>query len=405
MRSPTTRSWHDGPCVTTTTDVELPAAAPAPQPQASRWRGALPTLLTIALAAVVVWGIVAGVGGGGPRDRVREITGRLRCPVCQGESVAESPSRSAQEITTLVRQQVAAGQSNEQVEQFFVQRYGDWIVLDPPPSGSTLLLWAIPLLAITGGAIALVSRLEPSRRRRVLIIGAASLGLASTAVLVVAGARDRAPRTSPTLGAAPLVGSSPAPTVDLAAVTDAQMEAQIAKTPNVVGMRLALVQRYLDEGELDKAYGHTSIAINSPATDQEYEKALRLHGWVAALKGAPASGAQYLRAALTLSPEDRDAMYFLARVELTGLHDPHAAQQAIDSLLASDLTADQRTHVDALQTEVTAALATGTTVAAAPDASIIPVARVPSAPISSSTPSTPTTPTAPSAPSAPSTPR
>ncbi|MEO5898573.1 MAG: cytochrome c-type biogenesis protein, partial [Ilumatobacteraceae bacterium] len=231
--------------MTAATDVEPTAAAPAPLPASSRWRGALPTLLTIALAAVVVWGIVAGVGGGGPPDRVREITGRLRCPVCQGESVAESPSQSAQEITTLVRQQVAAGQSNEQVEQFFVQRYGDWILLDPPRSGNTLLLWAIPLLAITGGAIALVSRLEPSRRRRVLIVGAASLGLASTTVLVVAGALDRAPRTSSTLGAAPVVGSAPSSTVDLAAVTDAQMEEQIAKTPNVIGMRLALVQRYL----------------------------------------------------------------------------------------------------------------------------------------------------------------
>ncbi|MCU1504598.1 MAG: cytochrome biosynthesis protein [Ilumatobacteraceae bacterium] len=337
-----------------------------------RWRGAVPTLLTIVLAAVVMWGIVAGVDGSGPRDRVREITNRLRCPVCQGESVAESPSQSAQEITALVRQQVAAGQSNAQVEAFFVQRYGNWILLDPPRSGSTLLLWAIPLLAITGGAIALVSRLEPSRRRRVMVVSAATLGLASTVVLVVAGALDRAPRSTAALGAAPVAGSSPVSTVDLAAVTDEQMEAQIAKTPNVVGMRLALVQRYLDEGEIDKAYGHTSTAINSPATDQEYEKALRLHGWVTALKGAPASGAQYLRAALTLSPDDRDAMYFLARVELTGLHDPATAKQAVDQLLATELTADQRIHVVALQSDVQAALATGTTVAAPPDATLTP---------------------------------
>ncbi|MEO5724137.1 MAG: cytochrome c-type biogenesis protein CcmH [Ilumatobacteraceae bacterium] len=328
------------------------------------WR----TLLTILLGAIVVWGIVAGVTGGGSSDRVRAITGRLKCPVCQGESVAESPSQSAQEITTLVRQQVADGHTDQQIVQYFVQRYGDWILLDPPRSGNTLLLWAVPLLAITGGAVALVSRLEPSRRRRLLVVGATTLGLASTTTLIVVGARERAPREAAALGAAPVVNASSGATgstIELAAVTDEQMEEQIAKNPTIVGMRLALVQRYLDEGEIDKAYKHSSVAIDSPATDQEFEKALRLHGWITALKGAPASGAEYLRAALALSPDDRDALYFLGRVELTGLHDPDAAQECVDKLLATDLTAEQRNHVEALATQIQQARA-------APSSSVTP---------------------------------
>ena len=318
------------------------------------------TLVTLLLATVVVWGVVAGIAGAGTPDRVRQITSRLRCPVCQGESVADSPSQSAQDITTLVRQQVASGSTDSQIEQFFVNRYGDWILLDPPRRGTTLVLWAVPLLAVTGGAVALISLLEPSRRRRVLIVGAATLGLASTATLIVAGAGERAPRDL-ALGSAPVAGAPATPGVQLGEVTNEQMEEQIAKTPNVVGMRLALVERYLADGDIAKAYEHTSIAINAPATDQEYEKALRLHGWVSALQGAPASGAQYLRAALTLSPDDRDALYFLARVELFGLNDPVAAGTAVDQLAATDLTAEQRSRLEDLAAQVRAALATAPT--------------------------------------------
>ncbi|MFT3853671.1 MAG: cytochrome c-type biogenesis protein CcmH [Ilumatobacteraceae bacterium] len=351
-------------------DVDATATAePAPSPPR---RVPWAALVTIGLAAVVVWGIVAGIGSSGSPDRVREITSRLRCPVCQGESVAESPSQNAQEITALVREQVAAGQSNAQIAQFFVDRYGDWILMDPPRSGRTLVLWAVPLLAVTGGAIALVSRLPRSRRRSALMAGAATLGLASTAVLVVAGALGRTDRDTNTLGAAPVVGVSvPATTPpSLDAVTDAQMEEQIAKTPNVIGMRLALVERYLNEGKIDDALRHTQAAIDSGGTDQELEKAFRLHGWVLALSGSPTLGADYLRAALTLSPDDRDAMYFLARVELSGLSDPDAAEAVLDKLRATDLTDEQAAHLQALQHDVDDARARGVT-PAAPDGATV----------------------------------
>lgn len=326
-----------------------------------RTRSLLATLLTIALAAVVVWGVVAGITGGGERDRVRALTSRLRCPVCQGESVADSPSESARDIAALVEQQVQAGWTDAQVEQYFVERYGAWVLLDPPRSGSTLLLWAVPLVAVTGGAVAVVSRLERGRRRTVLVATAAVLGLGSTAVLVVAGARERTPRDPVALGAEPDGGAAR----DLAAVTNEEMEVVIARNPNVVGMRLALVERYLDEGDVENALRHTSVAINLPATDQEYERALRLHGWVSALSGAPASGAQYLRAALTLSPDDRDALWFLANVEFFDLGNPVAAHAALTALMDLSATAPmtdaQRAQVDALAAQVDAALAAGQT--------------------------------------------
>ena len=218
------------------------------------------------------------------------------------------------------------------------------------------MLWAVPLLAVTGGAIALVSRLEPSRRRRLLVVGAATLGLASTSVLVVLGARQGTARDPVALAPPPDAGGT---TRDLAAVTNAEMEAVIAQNPAIVGMRLALVERYLADGDIEDAYRHSSIAIDLPATDQEYERALRLHGWLTALQGAPASGEQYLRAALTLSPTDRDALWFLANVEFTGLNNPAAARIALDQLLATPMEDAQRAPIDALAAKVDAAIAAG----------------------------------------------
>lgn len=317
-----------------------------------RWRPALRSLITIGLLAVVAWGITAGIVHGSNGDRVHQLTARLRCPVCQAESVAESPSQSAQEITTQVRQQVGAGWTDAQIEQFYVQRYGSWILLDPPRSGGTALLWAIPLVAASVGLIALVSHLERSPRRTVLIGVAAVLGLASTGSVVVLGLVQ----TSPTVAAPPLPTVTTLAGGDLSAVTNEQMEEVVTKNPAVVGMRLALAERYLADGEVTKALVHTAAAIDLPATDQEYEHALRLHGWVTALSGGAASGAAYLRAALALSPDDRDARWFLARVEFSGLGDAGAAHAALQGLDTKGMSSDQRAQFDQLTALVDAAL-------------------------------------------------
>ena len=246
---------------------------------------AISRIVTIALAAVVVWGVVAGIVQREPGDRLYEVTSRIRCPLCQGESVAESPSASAQDITNQIRQQIEAGWTDRQIEQFYVERYGSWVLLDPPRTGSHLVLWAIPLVAITGGVIAVISLLEPSKRRTRLTYASGALGAATLGTMIVLGValQDPPPEAAPPL-------TTVAETRDLAEVGNDEMEVVVAENPTVVGMRLALAQRYLEAGELDDAYRHTTIAIDLPATDQEYERSLRLHGWVTALRGAPESG-------------------------------------------------------------------------------------------------------------------
>ena len=83
--------------------------------------------------------------------RTREVASELRCPVCQGESIQESPSELSQEMKALVREQLAAGRTPDEVKAYFVGRYGEWILLRPSTGGvNAALYWLPPLLLVAG---------------------------------------------------------------------------------------------------------------------------------------------------------------------------------------------------------------------------------------------------------------
>jgi cytochrome c-type biogenesis protein CcmH len=91
--------------------------------------------------------------------RAVAIGQQLRCLVCQNESIEDSGAELAKDLRRLVRQQVAAGESDEQVVQWLVARYGNFVRLSPPFEWSTVLLWGSPVLAVlVGGGIALFAR-------------------------------------------------------------------------------------------------------------------------------------------------------------------------------------------------------------------------------------------------------
>lgn len=92
--------------------------------------------------------------------RAREISRDLRCVVCQNESIDESDADLAHDLRVLVRERLAAGDSDEKVVQFVVDRYGDFVLLRPPVKPATYLLWASPaiLLLIAAGIIAIYLR-------------------------------------------------------------------------------------------------------------------------------------------------------------------------------------------------------------------------------------------------------
>jgi len=85
--------------------------------------------------------------------RTREVAAQLRCPVCQGVSLEDSPSTLAQEMKSVVREQLRAGKSEEEVKQYFVQKYGEWILLEPEPTGFNLAVYVLPVVLLLGGGV------------------------------------------------------------------------------------------------------------------------------------------------------------------------------------------------------------------------------------------------------------
>ena len=75
----------------------------------------------------------------------------IRCPVCQGLPITESPSDLSQQMLRELREQVGAGQNADQITTYFAARYGDTVLLDPPRRGANLLLWLGPLAALLLG--------------------------------------------------------------------------------------------------------------------------------------------------------------------------------------------------------------------------------------------------------------
>jgi cytochrome c-type biogenesis protein CcmH len=88
--------------------------------------------------------------------RTRAVAAQLRCPVCQGLSLADSPSELALEMKDVVRTQLAAGKTPDEVKQYFVGKYGEWILLQPEASGFNLVVYLLPWLALLAGAAIIV---------------------------------------------------------------------------------------------------------------------------------------------------------------------------------------------------------------------------------------------------------
>jgi cytochrome c-type biogenesis protein CcmH len=146
----------------------------------SRWAGgsprprvpASPRLALTILALLLLAGLLAAPTAAAADDQldpqIREIARLLRCPVCQSLSVADSPSELAGDMRALIRKQLVAGQSREQVIAYFVDRYGDEVLLDPPKAGfSQLIWWGAAGIPLAGAAIVFLfvrGRVRTARR-------------------------------------------------------------------------------------------------------------------------------------------------------------------------------------------------------------------------------------------------
>ena len=84
--------------------------------------------------------------------QVREIAKTLRCTVCQTENIWESGAPLAQQMRGVIRDRIALGHSKEEIRAYFLSRYGDYILMEPPKHGVNWLIWVAPfLLLIIGG--------------------------------------------------------------------------------------------------------------------------------------------------------------------------------------------------------------------------------------------------------------
>ena len=94
------------------------------------------------------------------QDRFDQLTKELRCLVCQNQNLADSDAPLAHDLRREVHAMLQTGQSNEQIKQFMVERYGDFVLYRPPVQTNTYLLWLGPLVLLLIGAWVLRSNIK-----------------------------------------------------------------------------------------------------------------------------------------------------------------------------------------------------------------------------------------------------
>lgn len=284
-------------------------------------------------------------------DRVQSIGERIKCPVCQGESIANSPAEMARDMMDLVSDRVAAGSTDEAIVAELLDSFSGAVLLDPPVRGSTLVLWLAPVAALAIGAIVIWAwkRQPPAgvpedKDRRRILLPLIILG-GALAVIVGLASFFLQERDGPASGVADLSGQ------DLDDVSNETMEAVIAANvdnPQVDGMRLALAERYFEIGDYRSAFPQYLDVAESPnATDPQAVTALVRLGWMAWDGNAEAEAAIGLfDQALAIDDSSSTAMYLKGQVIWCGTGDADTAADLFEAVLANpDLPAESRALV------------------------------------------------------------
>lgn len=313
--------------------------------------------LTLIIASVLLGLVLIGLvaTGTSAEDRVEQIGSLIKCPVCQGESIGDSPATMAVDMMALVEERVAAGASDEAVINELLGSFSGAVLLDPPASGSTLLLWLAPLAALVIGMTVILwwkrhpatteaVPNKPSARSRKLVGGLLLIG-GFAAIVVVAGVflQDR---TEANTGAADLSVEN------LDDVSNDTMEAVIAANvdnPQVDGMRLALAERYFTSGDYRSAFPHFLVVAQSPSADRNQTTlALIRLGWMAYDgNGEVETATDLFDQALEISPDSAVALYLKGQVLWCGAGDGQNAANLFEEVLAQpDLAAETRTSVE-----------------------------------------------------------
>lgn len=113
----------------------------------AQWRWLSWALMAIVVTAALIVGSVADDGIRTDAERLTALASTIRCPQCTGQSVAESNVTIAREIRGDIRNRIAAGETDDEIRQVYIDRYGRSIVLTPDSGGFTGLVWVVPVVA------------------------------------------------------------------------------------------------------------------------------------------------------------------------------------------------------------------------------------------------------------------
>lgn len=279
-------------------------------------------MLVLALLAVIV---SVGLAAIVPRpasldDRARAIEGKLRCPTCQGLSIADSPATSAVQMRELVRQQLAAGATDDEVRAFFVARYGRWILLDPPAAGLDLALWVVPPLVVGLGALLVVRRARvrtpgsPRRRWDAPLVATGRLpSIVIAAGMVLALAVPIAAAVGPRLAGQEATGRP----AGQSSSTIAELEAFVGAQPDDVDALVALGDALVAADRPDEAAERYKAALE---LDPDNVEALLGVGAILLAADRPGAAGPVFDRILVISPDQPDALLFraVARLRLEG---------------------------------------------------------------------------------------
>lgn len=279
-------------------------------------------LLFLAIAAVgLSLTVAAFVPRTGSLDaRARAIEAQLRCPTCQGLSIADSPATSAEQMRELVREQLASGATDDEVRAFFTARYGRWILLDPPAAGVDLALWLVPSLVVAVGALLVVRR---ARVRAPASLGAGAWGRPSMAggrlpaLLIGAGmalalAVPIAGAVGPRLAGQEVTGGVPqsGPSID-------ELEAVIRARPDDVQTLVTLGDALLGANRPGDAAERYKAALE---VDPDNVPALLGIGTILLAADRPDAAGPVFDRILAGTPDQPDALLYraVARLRLEG---------------------------------------------------------------------------------------
>jgi len=127
-------------------------------------------LISMAAIAAIAWSSSSFAAEATPTEkdalvaaRAVRLSEKLRCLVCQNQTIADSNAELAQDLRRQIHEQIAAGKTDDEIVAYMVARYGDFVLYEPPLKATTVLLWAGPALLILGGFVGLVRFLAARR--------------------------------------------------------------------------------------------------------------------------------------------------------------------------------------------------------------------------------------------------